>query len=152
MRTQIRRLTFETNSSSVHTLVLPKGDCAGVLKPDKHGKIRVGCDDFSDCGVVYGLHEKLSYLCSFIALDHPGNIKEDDCMSSNDCWDLENVLEAIRRRYPDVLELVATHCHDANFDHQTHPACSPCIISIWDIDQIETFLFNDEIKINMGRD
>lgn len=156
MKIQIRQSTFETNSSSVHTLVLPKGNCEQVLKPDKHGEVRVSCDDFSECGVVYGLHEKLSYLCSFIALDHPGDVRVTSqfggCMSSEDCWDLENILEAIQRRYPDVLKLVATHCYAAQFDHQTHPCNSSCIINLWDIDQIETFLFNDDIKINMGRD
>ena len=152
MKIQIRQSTFETNSSSVHTLVLPKGNCEQVLKPNKHGEVRVYCNDFSDCGVVYGLHEKLSYLCSFIALDHPGYISEDGCMSSEDCWDLKNILEAIQRRYPDVLEIVAIKCHNAEFDHQTHPCNSSCIINLWDIDQIETFLFNDDIKINMGRD
>lgn len=152
MKIQIRQSTFETNSSSVHTLVLPKGSCEQVLKPDEHGKIRVECDDFSDCGVVYGLHEKLSYLCSFIALDHSGSINENGDMSSEDCWGLESILEAIQRKYPDILEIVVTHCYAAQFDHQTHPCNSSCIINLWDIDQIETFLFNDDIKINMGRD
>lgn len=156
MKIQIRQSTFETNSSSVHTLVLPKGSCEQTLKPNECGEVRVSCDDFSDCGVVYGLREKLSYLCSFIALDQPSDIHEigqlGGCISNEDSWTLSHILEAIQRRYPDVLKLVATHCHAAQFDHQTHPCNSSCIIDLWNIDQIEMFLFNDEITINMGRD
>jgi len=151
MKTNIRYSVFETNSSSVHTLSLPKGECKETLNI-KDGITEISCDDFSNSGVVYGLHEKLSYLCSYVALDHPGNIGENGCMSSKDNWDLENIRDAIQRRYPDLEELVATNCYAAQFDHQTHPGCSSCIINLWDINMLESFLFNDDIKIIMGRD
>ena len=151
MKTQIRHSVFETNSSSVHSLSFPKGECEETLKI-KNGVVSISCDDFSDCGVVYGLHEKLSYLCSFAVLDHPSTEIKRGCMSSEDNWDLDNILSAIQKRYPDAIELVATHCGGAYFDHQTHPCNSSCVVNLWDTEALETFLFNDEIKINMGRD
>lgn len=151
MKTQTRYSVFETNSSSVHTLSFPRGECNEVLKI-KNGIVKIPCGDFSESGVVWGLHEKLSYLCSFAVLDHPSVETKQGCMSSEDNWDLDNILSAIQKRYPDVIELIATKCNKAQFDHQTHPCNSSCIVNLWDTEALETFLFNDDIKINMGRD
>ena len=155
-RRMVRPSVFETNSSSVHSIVLPEGTCEQKLKPDSHGVIRFPCGDFSDTGIVYGLYDKLSYLCSYIALDHYDMCETENqvglTLSAQQCWELENILQAIQKEYPDALELKAIFCENAVFDHQTHPSCHECVIDLYDIDQIHDFLFNDGIKIKMGRD
>ena len=151
MRTKIRQSVFETNSSSVHSLSFPKGECKETLKP-KNGVVKIPCGDFSGTGIVWGLHEKLSYLCTYAVLDYPCDVRENGISSSEDNWDLDNILDALKRKYPDLKELVATKCNKACFDHQTHPCSEPCVVHLWDTESLETFLFNDDIKINMGRD
>jgi len=148
MKTRIRQSTFETNSSSIHTLILPKGECKTGPKQTE-GILKVSCDDFSDSGVIYGFMEKLSYLVSFAILECCIEEKET---SSEDCWLLKDILEGIQRRLPSITELKVKNCHKAKFDHQTHPCNSSCIINLWDPEMVETFLFNDEIKVLMGRD
>jgi len=155
-RRVVRHSLFETNSSSIHSIVFPAGKCEQKLKPDNHGVIRFPCGDFSDTGIVYGLHDKLSYLCSYIALNYYDRYETEEqvgqTLSAQQCWELENILEAIQKEYPDVLELKAIFCENAVFDHQTHPSCRECIVDLYDIDQIHDFLFNDDIKIKMDRD
>ena len=72
---QIRYGTFETNSSSTHTLVIPSGvadlkkknkDLRNYLPAAKHAKIEWICTD--DYYTLTTFEEKLSYLVSQIAL------------------------------------------------------------------------------------
>lgn len=151
MKVQIRQGVFETNSSSVHSLVFPKGECSEKLRVNKYGVVQISCGDFQDYGAVCGLHEKLSYLCTYVVLDSFWDGKLNK-ISSEDNWNLKNILMAIQRRYPEVKELVATKCNKAYFDHQTAPSESSCIVNLDSVDELEGFLFNDEIMIRMDRD
>ena len=143
MKRQIRKSVFETNSSSVHTLVYPKGNCSIPISDiSKDGVVTVQCSDFSYYGYVEDLYEKLQYLCSYIALDDTIKEMEED----------ESILDAIKMKDPSVKELKVIHCECAMFDHQTSPYESSCIVNLNDTDSINTFLFNDEIKIKLDRD
>jgi len=51
MRTQIRKGTFETNSSSNHTLVITNGD---KFNDWKNGKLLARCKDDSECESCWG--------------------------------------------------------------------------------------------------
>ena len=155
---RIRKGTFETNSSSVHTLVMPKP--AGELHInqqliDKNGVITVECGDFGDSGVVCGQYEKLQYLCTWIALLNdrcPYGCSCED-FTSEDCYDLQRcVLEPIQEVDPSVKDIKVTAVDKAEFDHQTAPYNSSCVVDIYNSQAVQNFIFNDEIKILMSRD
>lgn len=157
MKRQIRKSVFETNSSSVHTLVYPKGNCnIPISDIAKDGVVTVQCSDFSYCGYVEDLYEKLQYLCSYIALDNPYkknfDSSEGEYITNKDDIYLDNILYAIKMKDPSIKELRAIHCECAMFDHQTSPDESSCIVNLNKPDDINTFLFNDEIKIKLDRD
>jgi hypothetical protein len=153
-----RQSIFETNSSSVHTLVFPKPEKEMKIHPslvDKNGVITVECDYFGDSGVVYGQYEKLKYLCTWIALatGHGpyGDSSED--FSADDCWELRRyLLEPIKETDPSVKNIIVTKVDRAGFDHQTHPHSCGCVVDFCNEDVLMNFIFNDDIKILMSRD
>ena len=155
---RIRKGVFETNSSSVHTLVMPKP--AGEMKiheqlKDKDGVITVECDYFGDSGVVYGQYEKLQYLCTWIALLNDRGQYGTTCEDflSEDCCDLQRcVLEPIQEVDPSVRDIKVTAVDKAEFDHQTSPYNSSCVVDIYNNQAVQNFIFNDEVKILMSRD
>ena len=153
---RIRKGTFETNSSSVHTLVMPRPKDT-KLNPhliDNHGVITVSCKYYGDSGIVGGFLEKLRYLCTWIAVANGrGKYGDSEDFTSDDCRDLEKcVLDPIQEVVPAVLKIKVTNAGSADFDHQTHPSNSECVVSLWDTDSVITFLFNDDIYIKMSRD
>lgn len=114
----------------------------------------MSCRYYGDSGIVRGFYEKLQYLCTWIAVAN-GKGKYGDCenFTSDDCWDLEEcVLYPIQEVEPDVLKIKVTHVDRADFDHQTHPSVSECIVNIQDAECVISFLFNDDIYIKMSRD
>lgn len=150
----IRQSTFETNSSSVHSLIV---SCKNKdnwkindMLLDNNGVIHVKCDDFSYTGYVCGQYEKLKYLCSYLACDRQYN-STDDFSADND-WQLKNVLDAIRKYDDRVQNIVVTDTVCAEFDHQTHPSNASCCVNLYSDEAIASFLFNDDIMIEMGRD
>ena len=154
---RIRKGTFETNSSSVHTLVMPRPEkpkLESMQLVDENGVITVSCKEYGDSGVVFGFYEKLQYLCTWIAVANgKGKYGDSEDFTSDDCWDLEKcVLDPIQEVEPAVLKICVTDVDCADFDHQTHPSNSDCVINMWDPDSVITFLFNDDIYIKMSRD
>ncbi len=152
-----RKETFETNSSSVHTLVMPRPENPRLKDRqivDKDGVITVPCKYYGDSGIVSGLYEKLQYLCTWIAVSHGmGKYGDSEDFTSNDCWALEKcVLYPIQEVDPSVLKIKVTNVDRADFDHQMHPSNCECIVNLWDTDSVITFLFNDDIYIKMSRD
>ena len=154
---RIRKGTFETNSSSVHTLVMPRPK-QPILKDlqlvDKNGVITVSCRYYGDSGIVSGFYEKLQYLCTWIAVANGrGKYGDSEDFTSDGCWDLEKcVLYPIQEVEPAVLKIKVTNVDRADFDHQMHPSNCECIVNLWDTDSVITFLFNDDIYIKMSRD
>lgn len=158
MKKTIRNSVFETNSSSVHTLSYPKGECKTTYDQiaDENGVIEVECGEFIG-GVVHGLVEKLEYLCSYIALTSEREYAEPKegkghVLSSEDSWQMREILDALQMDFPNATELRAVHIENAFFDHQTAPYESSCIIDLYNSNEINNFLFNDDITIIMGRD
>lgn len=154
---RIRKGTFETNSSSVHTLVMPRPEHPRLKElqlVDKNGVITVSCRYYGDSGIVSGFYEKLQYLCTWIAVANgKGKYGDSEDFTATDCWDLERcVLDPIQEVESAVLNIKVTNVDRADFDHQTHPSNSECVVNIWDAECVISFLFNDDIYIKMGRD
>lgn len=165
---QVRNNLFETNSSSTHSL---------VINPDKNfeknfnlalnndGMIEVnGWDQNSDY-VAYGFYEKLAYMLSWMYLRENDNpywreyeeplddmIYPDDNFDSSYEDEYSIILEVIQKHYPQVKGFVLKNIDDISWDHQTMPYESDFVISIWNDEEVEGYLFNDSVKVVVGRD
>lgn len=164
---QVRNRLFETNSSSTHSL---------VIAPDKNfeknfnlvlnndGMIEVnGWDQNSDY-VAYGFYEKLAYMLSWMYLrenDNPSwsDAKEfEDFIYPSDYVDTsyedeyQTILEVIQKHYPQVKGFVLKNIDDISWDHQTMPYESDFVITLWSEEEIEGYLFNNSVKVVVGRD
>ena len=62
------------------------------------------------------------------------------------------ILEVIQSHYPQVKGFVLKNINDISWDHQTMPYESDFVITLWDEAQIEGYLFNDSVKVVVGRD
>lgn len=85
MKRKIRKGMFETNSSSVHSIVIESLDTLDDFPPvDEDGKVRISPDEFGwEYGGNYsGVQKKLSYLATII------------CQRLG-CWGEEDMLEEI---------------------------------------------------------
>ena len=168
MKVTIRKGTFETNSSSVHTLVLaPKESiryefdrkklvhCSVILNPDDTWTLIVPCGDFSDGHGVSSFDEKIRYLCTYIALALTGGYCEDGKdpdLTDEDDSRFGNILKAVHLAEPKIRSLLITHVEKAYFDHQTGPFEEDCVIDLVSEYAIGEFLFNDETRVIFGRD
>lgn len=168
MKVTIRKGTFETNSSSVHTLVLAPNEsvkykfdrhklayCSVILNPDDTWTLMVPCGDFSYGGGIDSFDEKIRYLCTYIALAVTGGYceeGEDPDLTDEDDSRFGNILKAVQLAEPRIKSLFITHIEKAYFDHQTGPFEEDCVIDLDNEYIIGEFLFNDETRVIFGRD
>ena len=164
----IRHNLFETNSSSTHSLVIaPDMYYEKHFTPElnENGMIEVNVWDQNSEHVAYGFYEKLAYMLSWMYLrenDNPywkeDDEKIDDMIYPSDYFDssyedeYHTILEVIQAHYPQVKGFVLKNIDEISWDHQTMPYESDFVITLWDDAQIEGYLFNDSVKVVVGRD
>ena len=101
----IREQTFETNSSSTHTLTLKNNDDNDYVSTDD--KLVVYFMDTDEECVLLSLHEKVSYLVSQIVNkrkwqhNNYQSLKE----SVENCWDFCRIKDYVKRHFNKDLEL-----------------------------------------------
>lgn len=155
MKQAKRESVFETNSSSVHTLVVPRQHDKHKFDEDvdfRDGVLRVKCGDFSECGAVETQRDKLSYLVSFIICAGGQNFYGPCSISTYDSWRLNDLFVSLKNLVPDLKDIIAEDITAAKFDHQTHPVNSDCCVDYENTYVLEAFLFNPESYIEMSRD
>lgn len=149
MKLQIRNQVFETNSSSVHSLVISKdGLETSKLSQDKDGKILV---DFGKFGNDYHLYEsqeeKLSYLITL-------------CYYTCGGWDVEDVyensdfqrIEEIVCEYTGATGIKIIGGIEPEIDHKSQPYNGIEIINVWDKDEVVSFVFNKNVALKTDCD
>lgn len=155
MKKTKRESVFETNSSSVHTLVFPRQNYKHKFDEDvdfRDGVLRVKCGDFSECGEVRTQRDKLSYLVSFIICAAGQNFYEVHEISTYESWRLNNLFVSLKDLVPDLKDIIAEDTTAAKFDHQTHPSNCDCCVDYENVFVLEAFLFNPDVYIDMDRD
>jgi len=167
MKRVIRNNTFETNSSSVHTLVyLNQKLSKSKLKINANGIIEIPLKYFGKNFKEYSSQEdKLSYVmtafwCYF---------GEDISMFEGDEWKTsywEDVKDALieyinknktsKRECVDIVPYLLydpDYDHDAGFDHQTYPTdLSDCIVDLYRPHAVVEFVFNKDIVLQTDCD
>ena len=135
MTKKIRSGVFETNSSSVHSLVFSKeGLEPSVLPVDKNDKI---ITDFGEFGREYCIYntqaEKLSYLITCLNYDF-------------------QTLEKYVCEYTGAAGIKILGETDPYIDHQSIPEYDIDIVNMYDKDSVINFIFNKNIALKTDSD
>ncbi len=157
MKYTIRDGVWETNSSSVHSMVVKNTGLRNCrLKPRADGYIHVPLH-------YYGLEEKyywtqkekLAYLLTCVAYMASCGNGTADYDRYYDDYHYQYVNDAVRhyleehdKRY-DVLGVKVDKLEDAELDHQSIPEFGefPIAVSIWNEESIQNFIFNSYVGL-----
>lgn len=146
---KIREGVFETNSSSVHSLVYSNGGREpSVLPMDKEGKIVADFGEFGKDYCIYDTQaEKLSYLLTCIyyvsgAFDVEG-VYDDYYF---------RILEEYICEYTGAKGIKILGETEPYIDHQSIPDYGIDIVNIYDEDAVLNFIFNKNISLKTDCD
>lgn len=137
MKQQIRKQLFETNSSSVHSLVVdPGGMEKSKLKQDENGYIHVKYGEFGKEFEIYNTQEdKLSYIISLMW--YLAGRGDSICYFS-----MFKYLEDAIKDYTGASGLIIEKGEPA-IDHQSIPDYArDCVVDLYDTDAVMNFVFN----------
>lgn len=165
MKKSIKKSLFETNSSSVHTLVISSdGMEESHLPVRKDGYIHVPLRYYGREGGVYTEQmEKLSYICTRAVCGGNGYSWDFDS-AVDDIYVLEMISDAIEdytghkiKVYVDENTEESDYYYDEpyGFDHQTYPEYSDDMngfCNVYDPESIQSFVFNKYVSFTTGSD
>lgn len=148
---KIRRNTFESNSSSVHTLSIDKSGREPSRLPinKKTNKVISHFGNFGKEHNIYTSQEdKLAYLMTNIYyLNHA------DYNDTEDIWDFGAISDAISNYCGcDGIEIDMNYGVDPYIDHQSIPYGGIEIIDVYDEDSVIDFVFNKYISLKTDCD
>ena len=149
MKRQIRRCVFETNSSSVHSLVISNdGREPSYLKKNEFNEIVI---DFGQFGREYEIYdtqeEKLSYLMTCLSYLVNYETLEDFYESYE-----FKMVEKYICDYAGASGIVIEGIHEPELDSQSIPYGYIEIINIYDEDAAVNFVFNKYISLKTESD
>lgn len=142
MRNKIRKACFETNSSSVHSIVVSaEGMEKSKLHVDDDGYIPVNYGEFGKELHIYNTQEdKLSYLVSLCYY-----------LGGAYSWEFET-LNRVIREYTGTKGIKITG-GEPDIDHQSQPDCgSDAVVNLYDGDAIRQFVFNKYVSLKTDCD
>ena len=148
MKLNLRKNIFETNSSSVHAIVI-NHEGQYIPKLIMNGDTVIAyCHDYSDYGrgeskFLKTQQEKLDYLVSWVAAKNQYHYYED----IEDMWEYSVLLNAIRVVMPEIKSIKIHDTGKAAFDHQNSPIDSDCVVNFYKEDDVVSFIFNDSIML-----
>ena len=153
---KIRQNVFETNSSSVHSLVInSEGLEPSNLKIDpKTDHIIVNTQYFGKEYNIYNDQEdKLSYLITYIITNLQSNYDDDEILAVELFKDYHFInIENIIKEYCNCSGVIVNIDEEGGFDHQTSPYESECIVNLYDDNEIKNFIFNKYITLKTAWD
>lgn len=155
MKRNERNSVFETNSSSVHSLVwkMPKKIKLSKKLDIKDGVLTVHCNDFKQETIVKGQPQKLEYIVTKIFRIHWWEYEICKSVSTNDdeCpWELKNVLNAVNIYFPEIKEIRVVDIQNAGMDYDYDDPDK--IVNIYSHTEIAQFLFTNEIMVKIYMD
>lgn len=148
MKRQIRRGVFETNSSSIHSLVISKeGRMKSRLKLNEEGKIVVNFGHFGkDYNIYKNQKDKLSYLitCLYYLCGY-------DVESIYDSFEFECIQRAVCK-YTGATGIIIGTKIKPDIDHESIPYTNIEIINAYDEDEVIDFVFNKYVALKTDCD
>lgn len=155
MKKNERKGVFETNSSSVHSLVweMPKKIKLSKKLDIKDGVLTVHCNNFKQDTIVKGQAQKFEYIVTKIFRIHCWEYETSKVVSTNDdeCpWELKDVLNAVNIYFPEIKEIKVMDIHNASMDYNY--AEPEKIVNLYNDTEIAQFLFTNEIMVKIYMD
>lgn len=158
MKFTIRNKVWETNSSSVHSIVISdKGLRKSKLKPCKDGYIHIALQYFGkELCVYWEQKDKLSYLLTCAAYMAGCIYGSNDYEHFYGSYYFKNIEEAILNYIndPAVLGIKIYDLEKAEIDHQSAPEYGefPIDVNIWNEKSIQNFVFNSYVALKTDCD
>lgn len=169
MKSKIREGIFETNSSSVHSLVFLNQELSKPnlkeLRIDKDGVIKIPLGYFGKDYQIYSSQkEKLSYIMTTFYCCFGEDITrfedKDDWLSSY--WEdtKKAIINYINTSCPDkhcinIVPVLPKNCYDweVGFDHQTYPSyLEDCVVNLYEPEEVVNFIFNKNMALQTNCD
>ena len=146
---KIRKEVFETNSSSVHSLVISSdGLEKSNFKLNKKGKIEIDFGHFGKEFKIYNSqYDKLSYLIT--CLYYTSNGFNYDSIYDN--YEFRKIEDAICK-YTGAVGIEISNKTNPEIDHQSQPYQNIEIINTYDENEIINFVFNRYISLKTDCD
>ncbi len=144
MKIKIRKNVFETNSSSVHSIVVSK---LAVPKENVTGSIHFGLDQFGWEGAIYSKpQDKANYLYTAI-MDYYGN-------GSYDAEDYVDYIKEVLEKYGIEATFEDAYNPDGwNYYIDHVSGCRDFLINLRaSEDKLISYLFSDMSYVNTGND
>ncbi len=166
MKTNIRDSIFETNSSSVHSLVLLNQELSEPdfreLRINKDGVIKIPLGYFGKEHKIYSSQkEKISYILTSLWCYFGENIKGFENKDCNYYWrDIKDaIIFYINKFSPSILctDIVPVYPkrkkEGIGFDHQTYPEyLDDCLVDLYNPEKVVEFIFNKNIALETNSD
>ena len=146
MNRKIRKGVFETNSSSVHSLVISnEGREPSEFKLNKDGEIEIDFGQFGKDKRIYtSQYDKLSYLIT--------------CLYYLSGWEISDIYD--RREFREIQEAICKYTgateikiigeQEPEIDHQSQPYDGIEIINVYD--KVINFVFNKYVLLKTDCD
>lgn len=148
MKRKIRRNVFETNSSSVHSLVISNdGREPSEFRLNKYGEIEIDFGQFGkDLCFYTSQYDKLSYLitCLYYLSGHGID-------GIYDRWEFRKIQDAVCK-YAGATGIKILGEQEPEIDHQSQPYSGIEIIDIYDREAIINFVFNKYVSLKTDCD
>lgn len=164
MKTNIRNSVFETNSSSVHSLVFLNQKLSKPnfreLRINKDGVIKIPLGYFGRDHKIYSSQkEKFSYILTFLWCYFGEDIEWFVDKDHNYYWQdiKDEIIFYINKFSPDVLctDIIPVYPKEGlvGFDHQTYPDyLDDCLVNLYDPKKVIEFIFNKNIALETNSD
>lgn len=143
MNRKIRKGVFETNSSSVHSLVISnEGREQSEFKLNKDGEIEIDFGQFGKDERIYSSqYDKLSYLITCLYY-----LSGYDISDIYDKWEFEQIQDAVCK-YTGATGIKILGKQEPEIDHQSQPYGDIKIINVYDEDAVINFVFNKYVSL-----
>ena len=164
MKTNIRDSIFETNSSSIHSLVFLNQKLSKPnfreLRINKDGVIKIPLGYFGRDHKIYSSQkEKLSYILTFLWCYFGEDIEWFGDKGRNYYWQdiKDEIIFYINKFSPDILctDIIPVYPKKGlvGFDHQTYPNyLDDCLIDLYYPKKVVEFIFNKNIALETNSD
>lgn len=148
MKRKIRKGVFETNSSSVHSLVISNdGREPSKFKLNKDEEIEIDFGQFGKDERIYSSqYDKLSYLITCLYY-----LSGYDISDIYDKWEFEQIQDAVCK-YTGATGIKILGKQEPEIDHRSQPYGNIEIVNVYDEDAVINFVFNKYVSLKTDCD
>jgi len=147
MKSKIRNQVFETNSSSVHTIIFSNDGLEPSNLPVKDGMIQIDFGKFGkELNYYNSQYDKLSYLIT--CLYYLSSFGYDDIYNTYLFKEIQNTV--CEYAGANGIEIIGDV--EPSIDHQSQPYDDIELVNVYDKEELINFIFNKNILLKTDCD